>query len=339
MLEPALGGDRTDQRRPARPKLTIVTPVFNEMGNFNAYVKEVWRHLLSQSDIDVHVLFVDDGSSDESWSRIEEIAANSPRFSGLRLSRNFGAHTALAAGFDHVGADSDIVAVLACDLQDPPETILAFVEAWRGGADIVWGARRNRDDQAWRRAASSLLQSTLRHAMPPASKFQTGSFLLMDRRVLQCFAQYREHSRATFALVAWTGFDQAIVEYDRKPRTAGKSGWSFSRMLNTAFDIYIGFTPIPAKLLTGVGFTVFGLSLVAIAYLVSDYLLHDVQPGWTGIMTTLMFLFGILFVMLGILAEYMYRIFLETKARPLYFIAYQTPAHAVSPRNETATDA
>jgi dolichol-phosphate mannosyltransferase len=218
--------------------------------------------------------------------------------------------------------DVDAVAILACDLQDPAETVLEFVATWRHGADIVWGRRRTRDDEGWRRHASAMLERLLRwFAMPKRSRFTTGSFLLMDRQVLHCLLQFREQNRVTFALVAWTGFEQAVVEYDRQRRVAGVSGWSFGRMLNTAYDVFIGFSPVPAKMMTSLGIGMFGLSLVALIYLVATWAFNRVLPGWTGVMVTMTTCFGLLFMMMGMTAEYLYRIFVETKNRPLYFIS------------------
>jgi glycosyltransferase involved in cell wall biosynthesis len=307
------------------PRLTIVTPVYNEEDNLESYAREVSATFFSRDDLDARVLFIDDGSTDRSWAKISELAAGSDRFTGLRLSRNFGAHPALAAGLDNVDASSDIVATLACDLQDPPQTVLDFVAAWRRGAQVVWGARRNRAEPGWRGMVSRGMETMLRrYAMPRNSRFTTGSFLLMDRRVLECFRQFREHSRVTFALVAWTGFEQAVVDYDRRARKHGRSGWTLGRMLDTGYDVFVGFSAIPAKILTWTGFATFGFSVVFMIYLVLYYLMHNVAPGWTGLMTATTLFFGIVFIMLGVMAEYLGRIFLEVKGRPLYFVAART---------------
>jgi glycosyltransferase involved in cell wall biosynthesis len=309
-------------RRHTPTSLCIVTPVFNEIAILERYVKEVTRLFFSLSDVDAHVIIVDDGSTDGSWDKIQEIVKSSQRFSALRLSRNFGSHVALLAGFDYVPDKADIVATLACDLQDPPETILDFVAKWRSGADIVWGARKKRVDGTFRAITSRSLEALLRKfVMPRNSQFRTGSFFLIDRRVLNSVRQFREHSRVTFALVAWTGFNQAVVTYDRRVRIDGRSGWTVSQMVNTAYDILIGFSPMPAKLLTAFGFFMLFASIAAASYIIGEWFWHSVQPGWTGLMTTLTLCFGLLFVMLGISFEYLYRILLETKKRPNYFIA------------------
>lgn len=318
--------------RSVRPRLAIVTPVFNEELNLSRYVGAVRGVLLSVVDIDVTILFVDDGSTDSSWQIVSELAAQDDRFRAIRLSRNYGAHIALAAGLDSVDDGADAVAILACDLQDPPETVLEFVSAWRNGADIVWGKRRTRHDEGWRRHASSTLEKMLRRfAMPKNSRFTTGSFLLINRTVLQCIRQMREHSRVTFALVAWTGFNQAVVLYDRQVRRAGRSGWSFGQMINTAYDVLIGFSAAPAKGITMLGLTLFVLSIVLLAYVVGAWLWTDVQPGWSGVMATITICFGILFMMLGVTAEYLHRIFVEVKDRPLYFISGDAGRNRSSP--------
>jgi glycosyltransferase involved in cell wall biosynthesis len=312
------------KRHCARVSLFVLTPVYNEIGNLDRYVEQVTRLFFSRPDLDARILFIDDGSSDDSWHKIQHVVNASDRFSALRLSRNFGSHTALIAGFDYVPDDADVVATLACDLQDPPETILEFVGKWRDGFDIIWGARRTRADGALRQAASRTLEYVLRRfAMPKNSQFRTGSFFLIDRMVLNCVRQFREHSRVTFAIVAWTGFEQSTVMYDRQPRLAGRSGWSLGQLLNTAYDVFIGFSPMPAKVLTAFGFFMLFSSFLVAAYVVTDWFLRDVQPGWTGLMTTMTLCFGLLFVMLGVSFEYLYRIFVETKNRPLYFVARQ----------------
>ncbi len=305
-------------------RLTIITPVHNEEDGLDRYAEDVSRKILARTDIDARVLFVDDGSSDQSWKKIVALTKTSERFSAIRLSRNYGAHIALAAGFDVVAGDTDAVATLACDLQDPPETVLEFVQEWRNGANIVWGKRRSRIDAGWRQQASQLLETVLRrYAMPRGSRFTTGSFLLMDRAVLECFRQFREQSRVTFALVAWTGFEQTVVSYDRAQRIHGKSGWTLGKMFNTACDVFIGFSPIPAKFISGIGFGMFAISIALILYLMIVWAFQNVLPGWTGMMATMIFFFGILFMMIGIMAEYLHRIFIESKNRPLYFISGQ----------------
>lgn len=306
-----------------RPRITILTPVYNEEACLPLYEHAITRTLLTQSAYDFRVLLIDDGSADRSWQLIRDLCARNPRFQGLRLSRNYGSHVALSAGFAH--ADGDAVATLACDLQDPPEVILAFLARWQAGAHIVWGHRRSREDALWRRLTSHLFFRLLRRfAMPQGSAFTTGSFFLIDHKVAACFRQFQEHNRITFALVAWTGFEQAIVSYDRKQRAAGQSGWNVQKMLKTMYDAFIGFSTLPIRLMTLCGISLSVLTVPLLAYVTVSWLAGDPLRGWSSVMFILTLFFGIQFLLLGIVGEYLYRIYTEVVRRPLYFISEQT---------------
>jgi dolichol-phosphate mannosyltransferase len=240
------------------------------------------------------------------------------------LSRNYGSHIALSAGFAH--ASGDAVAVLACDLQDPPEVVLEFLDRWREGADIVWGRRRTRDDAALRVWTSTIFERLIRrYAMPHGSRFTVGSFLLVDRRVAECFRQFEEQNRVTFALVAWTGFDEAVVDYDRRQRSAGRTGWTYGRMLKTMYDAFIGFSFVPIRLMTLAGVGVSLANVPFAIYLIVVWLTGRPLEGWTSVMFALVFFFGLQFLILGVVGEYLYRIYAETLRRPLYFISATTP--------------
>lgn len=300
--------------------VTIITPVFNEEGNLIRYRDEVTRVLFSRDDCDFRVLFIDDGSRDGSWKIISEICRQDKRFQGVRLSRNFGPHVALSCGFDFVR--SDAVATLACDLQDPPEAILEFIDRWRSGAKIVWGKRRLRNDPTWRIFLSKSFERALRRfAMPSGSRFTTGSFLLVDQQVANCFRKFKEHSRITFALVAWTGFDQDVVEYDRSERLAGKSGWSFPKMIKAMYDAFIGFSQLPIHFMTNIGISIFIMSALLLAYLGLQWLLGTPAAGWTSLASLMALFFGLQFLLMGIVGEYLHRIYKEAVGRPLYFVS------------------
>lgn len=307
------------------PRVTIVTAVFNEEASLDAFRAEVSRCLFSSPDIDYEVLFVDDGSTDRSWDIIERFCAESKRFRGLRLSRNFGAHTADSAGIHH--ATGDAVVTLACDLQDPPEAIPEFVEKWRKGAQVVWGRRSARPENRARVLAVKSFSWLMRaHALPKSSKFSTGGFFLIDRRVADCFRQFREHNRITFALVAWTGFKQDVVLYDRRARQAGSSGWGYGRMIKAVYDTLIGFSNLLPRVITLLGATIFLLNIPIGLFLIVNYVFSRPLPGWTALMVSLSFFFGVVCLMLGVMSEYLHRIYIETTGRPLYFIAQETGA-------------
>jgi dolichol-phosphate mannosyltransferase len=308
------------------PSVLILTPVYNETAGLAAYEQAVRDTLLSRTDCSVRVLFIDDGSIDDSWEQIRRIAARDGRFRGIRLSRNYGSHVALSAGFANAG-DADAVATLASDLQDPPEVASQFIDTWKRGADIVWGKRRTRDESRFRVWTSRVFESLIRrHAMPPRSRFTTGSFLLVDRTVANCFAQFQEHNRVTFALVAWTGFSEAVVEYERQRRRSGVSGWTYGRMVKTMYDTFIGFSQTPIRVMTITGGLVSLLTIPMAGYIVYHRIAGHPILGWTSTMLPLTLFFGLQFLMMGIVGEYLYRIYAEVVRRPLYFISMTTDA-------------
>ena len=310
----------------ARPTVVILTPVYNETAGLAAYEQAVAGTLLSRTDCDVRVLFIDDGSTDDSWEKIRAMTTRDPRFRGIRLSRNYGSHIALSAGFANIG-EADAVATLASDLQDPPAVVSEFIDTWKRGADIVWGKRTTRDE-SWLRVWTSRMFERLirRHAMPRRSQFTTGSFLLVDRKVAECFARFQEQNRVTFALVAWTGFSEAIVPYERQRRRTGTSGWTYGRMVKTMYDTFIGFSQTPIRVMTITGALVSLLTIPMAGYILYHRLAGHPILGWTSIMLPLTLFFGLQFLMMGIVGEYLYRIYSEVVRRPLYFISTTTDA-------------
>jgi dolichol-phosphate mannosyltransferase len=308
-----------------RPRVVVVTPVFNEEEGLAAYAAEVTRVLLDHPDVDFSVVLVDDGSTDRSWQLIEDLARRDPRFRGVRLSRNYGSHIALSAGFAHAG-DADAAATLACDLQDPPEVILQFLDQWRHGADIAWGERLSRQDSGWKVFTSKLFNKALtKHAMPRGSKFTTGSFLLMDRAVLDCFNQFTEHNRITFALVALTGFDQVRVPYHRAARTTGTSGWSFAKMLKSMYDAFIGLSTLPIRVMKWAAAAALLVALALIGYLIIIAATRETAvPGWASQMIVISAFFAVQFTLMAIVGEYLNRIYTESMDRPFYFVSNDT---------------
>ena len=305
------------QRRSAPPAIVeIITPLYNEEKTFHGYIRKVEQVLITRTDVEYRFLLIDDGSTDRTWELIRKQCDTSSRFRGLRLSRNFGEHTAATAGLDM--CDADAVAILAADLQDPPEVVPAFVDAWRNGAQVVFGRRRTRDDAPWRTLASKIFEVLLRRfAMPRGSRFATGTFLLMDRKVVECVRRMREANRLVFGLVAWTGFRQEVVEYDRRRRTSGRSRWSVGQMIKSMYDGLLGFsTAIPrAVTLIGAFFALVGL--LSALYFLLNALFARPALGWSSIMVTITLFFGIAFVILGTICEYLVRIYVESTRRPL----------------------
>ena len=320
----------------APPRVVMLTAVYNEEDCLPLYERTVSETLLSRSDYDFQVLFIEDGSRDRSWEIIREICKRDHRFKGLRLSRNFGSHTALSAGFAE--AEGDAITILACDLQDPPEVILEFLKKWEAGSQIVWGRRHTRKDQFWRILTSNMFYRLLRRfAMPRGSQFTTGSFFLVDRRVAECMRQFQERSRITFALAAWTGFEQALVDYDRQQRISGVSGWTFSKMIRTMYDAFIGFSLLPVRVITLIGVAAFLLTVLLAVYLLYSWLTGNPVLGWTSQMMTMALFFGIQCFLMGIVGEYLYRIYGEVVRRPLYFISERVESSQRSAHTDPST--
>lgn len=314
-----------------KPTIGVLTPVFNEESSLSAYIKKVKSVLLSNDDYLIEILLVDDGSTDESWKIISEICEQHQNVSGIRLSRNYGSHIALTAGFDHIEADA--VATLACDLQDPPEIILEFAKIWKSGKKIVWGHRKTRKDASWRIATSQLFYVLLKKfAMPENSKFATGSFFLIDKDVVNCYRQFRESSRITFAIVAWTGFDQGVVEYDRKIRLRGKSKWNFLKMTKSMFDAFVGFSLFPIRIMMTASLLALASSLALGIYVFFSWYIGSPIPGWSSTILAFSMFFSIQFFLLSVMGEYLYRIYMEVVERPLYFTSEKT--NHLNPKHE-----
>ncbi len=306
-------------------RVDIITPVFNETGNLERYVETVRERLVAaEPGYRFQVIFVDDGSSDGSWPMIQKLAAANPWITGVRLSRNFGAHYALTAGFFE--STGDAVITLACDLQDPPEVGREFLRGWENGKAIVWGHRAARQDAAWRIWASGLFLWFVKRSLPRNSQFTTGSFFLADRAVRECFKQFGESRRLTFALVAWTGFEQGTVSYERRRRESGRSGWTFAKMLSSLYDAVIAYSDWPAKFMTWLGVGMCVLSFVFLGYTVLHWLGGDPMRGWTSLATLISGFHGISFLIFGLMAQYLSRIYGEVVRRPLYFVSDRTEA-------------
>ena len=301
--------------------ISIVTPVFNESDNLERYVQVVNNSLPDSEEFKFQFILVDDGSYDDSWEKITSLTCMHERISGIRLSRNFGSHIAISAGINHSG-DCEALAILACDLQDPPSTILAFLNNWKNGSQIVWGKRRSREDPLWKRVSSYLFFIVVKKfAMPEGSLFCSGSFLLVDRKVIDCYREFNERNRITFALFAWSGFEQSVVEYDRISRKFGSSGWNLRRMIGSMYDVIMGYSHLPITIFLISSIALFSISLLSTIYVCMNWYFGNPVQGWTGIMSLMSFFFSVQFFLMSLVGEYLKRIHTESIERPLYFIS------------------
>jgi polyisoprenyl-phosphate glycosyltransferase len=301
------------------PSLCVVVPAYNEsesLREFHARLAPVFDKL----DLKCEVLYVDDGSRDNTFAVMEALRESDARVSTLRLSRNFGKELALTAGLDF--ADADAVIVIDADLQDPPELIATFVERWREGFDVVYGTRSTRAGESglkkFTAAAFYRLMSKLSHTPVPRD---TGDFRLLSRRALDALKQLRERQRFMKGLFTWVGYRQVSVIYDRDPRFAGDSKFNYWRLWNFALEGITSFSSVPLKLATYVGIvTAFIAFVFAIAVFGKALFYGDPVRGYPSLMLVVLFLGGVQLMALGMIGEYLGRLYIESKQRPLYLI-------------------
>ena len=304
-----------------RPSRTRVIAAFNEAEALPLLHPRLAAALDAMPDIDGRVLYVDDGSRDGTWDVLQQLAASDPRVALLRLARNFGKEPALTAGLDHV--DTDAAIVLDADGQDPPELVPAFVAKWREGYDVVYGTRSRRDGESWfkRFTAAAFYRVMNRLSNIPVPP-DTGDFRLVSRRVLDALRQTRERQRFMKGLFAWVGFRQVALAYERAPRIAGRSKFSYWRLWNLALEGITSFSTLPLRMATYIGVLT---ALVAFGWgswiIARTLLWGDPVQGWPSLMTVVLFLGGIQLMALGIVGEYLGRTYIEVKQRPLYLVA------------------
>lgn len=303
----------------APPELSIVVPAYNEEANLPAFWTRL-VHVLDAHAPDAEVIFVDDGSTDGTLAQLLSLRHRDERVNIVALSRNFGKEIALTAGLDH--ARGRAVVPIDADLQHPPEVIVDLLAGWRAGNDIVIALRRDRaTDGVLRRAASSLFHRVFAAMASVPVTRDAGDFRLMSRVVVDALKQLPERTRFMKGLYAWVGFRQATVLYDIEPRLAGDSKWSAWRLWRLALDGITSFSSLPLKVWSVLGL---GFALVALlygAYLVARTLIRGVDvPGYASLMVIILFLGGLQLLSLGVLGEYLGRVYDEVKARPLYVV-------------------
>jgi dolichol-phosphate mannosyltransferase len=308
------------------PELSVVVPAFNEEEN----VEPMFERLATALEGVVEgfeVLFVDDGSRDGTWGRISQLAAKDPRVRGLRFSRNFGHQAAVTAGVD--AARGRAVVIIDADLQDPPEVIPEMVARWREGWEVVYAQREQREGETAFKKATAAGFYRLLHAITSVDiPVDTGDFRLMGPRAVAAFRALPERNRFIRGLVAWTGFPQTPVRYRRHARHAGETKYPLRKMIRFALDGITSFSFLPLRLATWTGFAVSALSFCYIVVVIVLKILGINWAGYTSIMASLLFLGGVQLIMIGILGEYVGRVFDEVKRRPLYLIQESTDGSA-----------
>lgn len=295
-------------------------PSFNEEEVIGQLYERLVALAASQSNYNFEFLFIDDGSKDQTLNIISELARNDHRVSYASLSRNFGKEIAMVAGFDYVTGDA--IVVIDADLQDPPELIPEMIQQWEQGYDDIYARRRSRSGETWmKRTTSRMYYRLLKNITRIAVQEDTGDFRLLDRRVVDALKQFRESERNTKAIFSWVGFKKKEVLYDRDPRAAGKTHWSYGKLLNLAIEGITSFTTAPLRIATAAGVLVSLLAFIYLLFLVGRTIFVGSDlAGYPSLMAVILFLGGIQLIFLGIIGEYVGRIFSETKKRPLYLI-------------------
>ncbi|MES2352825.1 MAG: glycosyltransferase family 2 protein [Pseudomonadota bacterium] len=316
-----------DRRQPTigEEKISVVVPVYNEQEVLPEFQKRL-SAVLRNTGLQYEVIYVNDGSSDATLSVLQELKKTDGRIGVVDLSRNFGKEIALTAGLDH--ADGDAVVVIDADLQDPPELIPDLITGWREGYEVVYATRTVREGESFIKKATArmfyqLIQRICRFKVPE----DTGDFRLLSRRAVEAVKQLREQHRFMKGLFAWVGFRQKAVLYRRAPRFAGRTKWNYWRLWNLALEGVTSFTIVPLQLATYLGLAVaVGAFVYGAVIIIKTALYGNPVPGYPSLMVVILFLGGVQLVAVGIIGEYLGRMFDETKHRPLYLVNVFRPA-------------
>lgn len=305
-----------------RRRVAYVLPVYDEATGLERFHEELLTTTAQRPDLDFEFVYVDDGSRDDSLERLLALREADERVAVIALSRNFGHQLAVTAGLDAAHA-ADAVVVMDVDLQDPPRVSLELIAAWERGADVVYAQRRTRRDGWFKRATAFGFYWTLERLASSEIPRNVGDFRLMDRRVVEEVAKFREHNRFLRGIVASVGFRQEAVLFDRDPRYAGTSGYPLRRMLKFAADGILSFSTIPLQMITRLGLAISLLSFLVACYAlaVKVFTPENAVPGWAFLGVGMFLLGGIQLVMMGIIGSYLGRVYVEVQNRPLYSVA------------------
>lgn len=312
-----------EDRRPDDFRLSLVTPAFREEQNL-PLLYERFKAVFDPLGIRWDWLIVDDHSPDGTFAVARGLARRDARVRAVRFSRNFGSHAGVSCGLRHV--EGDVVAVLASDLQDPPEALPAMLARWRAGADIVWAVRAARlGESAATLAASRLYYWVMRRVvglrtLPPAG----ADFLILDRRVVEAVREFGERNMSIFALMSWVGFNQDSVSYEKQARQHGSSGWTLAKKLKLLVDSVTAFSYGPVRVMSWLGLGMAAIGFLYALVVVVNALFGAPVQGWASLMVAVLVIGGLQMTMLGVLGEYIWRNLDEARRRPLYIIESRT---------------
>lgn len=301
-------------------RVSILVPAYNEEAVLPLFYNELCRIIDPLSDrYEFEVVFINDGSRDNTLQILKDFHNRDSRMNYIDMSRNFGKEVGMLAGFDNVSGDC--VIIMDADLQEPPEVIPLMLARWEEGFDDVYGKRRNREQSAFKKMSSRMYHKMLSSISDIDMSDDGGDFRLLDRKCINALSSLRESQRYTKGMYSWIGFHKASVEYDIKERVAGTSKWNFRKLLHLALDGLTSHSVIPLKLSSYLGLIVSSIAFLYMIYvLFKAAIWGDPVAGFPTLLAVVLFLGGFILLGLGIIGEYLGRIFLETKMRPVYFM-------------------
>ena len=311
---------KKEQRKPVDEiTLGIVIPCYNEEDVIPLLYQEM-TSFMEQVDYAVNVLFVNDGSADQTASMLGDIVERDERFALINLSRNFGHQTAVTAGLNFI--HGDVVGVIDADLQDPPQILDGMLGKWHEGYDVVYGIRKNRKESPFLRSAYAVFYRILRKIANVNIPLDAGDFSIMDRKVVNRINSLPEHNRFIRGLRGWVGFKQTGYEYERSPRAAGKPKYNLGRLMQLAFDGIVTMSSFPLRIASWIGAISAVIGFIYSIYAFINALFFDRPPsGWTSLVILIIFFGGVQLIVLGIIGEYLGRVFDEVKSRPHFIIS------------------
>lgn len=301
-------------------KISIIIPAYNEEESL-PYLYERLTKLIDQiKDYEFEILFINDGSKDRTLEMVKEYRKQDNRFSYVNLSRNFGKEVAMIAGLDY--AVGDAVVFMDADLQDPPELLPELIKYWEEGYDDVYAKRKTREGETFfKKFTSKMYYKVLQKVTNIEIQKDTGDFRLLDRRCVNALKKLRESQRCSKSMFSWIGYKKKEVLFDREARVAGKTKWNYKKLVDLAIDGITSFTTSPLRISTYISIPTFITLVVYFIYVIAkSCVIHEPIQAFQAIILLNLFFFGIIILLIGIIGEYLGRIFNETKNRPLYFV-------------------
>ena len=303
--------------------ITILVPCYNEEAVLHQFYERVQSVIANIKNYDFNYLFVNDGSTDSTLDILRELHSNDPNVHYIALSRNFGKEIAMIAGFDAINCDAAVT--MDADLQDPPELLPEMIKWWEQGYKDVCAKRRSRDGESWfKKWSSHTYYNLLQHLTNIPIQVDVGDFHLIDRQCIEALKLFRESQRYTKGMFSWIGFDKKEILFDREARAAGKTKWNYFKLVNLAIEGITSFTIVPLRIASLLGCILASTTMIyMLIVIIKTFIYGGDVPGYPSLICTILFIGGVQILFLGIIGEYLGRIFNESKQRPLYLLKEQ----------------